>query len=57
MACHSAMMCNVKCIILADSQDQQLGSPGPGGFIGGAMWGSATDGERMYVAINTRAVT
>lgn len=30
---------------------------GPGGFIGGAMWGSATDGERMYVAINTRAVT
>jgi len=27
---------------------------GPGGYIGGSMFGSATDGERMYVAINKR---
>ncbi|KAL0046900.1 hypothetical protein WJX82_001192 [Trebouxia sp. C0006] len=27
---------------------------GPGGYLGGSMFGSATDGERMYVAINQR---
>ncbi|DBA77714.1 TPA: hypothetical protein ACH3X2_008409 [Trebouxia sp. C0005] len=27
---------------------------GPGGYLGGSMFGSATDGERMYVAINSR---
>ena len=32
-------------------------SAGPGGFLGGAMFGSATDGQRMYVAINNRAAT
>jgi polyvinyl alcohol dehydrogenase (cytochrome) len=25
---------------------------GPGGHLGGAMWGSATDGERLYVTIS-----
>ena len=28
----------------------------PGGEVGGSMFGSATDGERMYVAINNRPV-
>lgn len=27
---------------------------GPGGYLGGSMFGSATDGERMYVAVNKR---
>ena len=29
-----------------------LGQVGPGGVIGGSMWGSASDNDRVYVSIN-----
>ena len=37
----------------ADTGDFRWGTQvGPGGSLGGILWGSATDGERIYVAIS-----
>ena len=37
----------------ADTGDFLWGTQvGPGGSLGGILWGSATDGKRIYVAIS-----
>ena len=49
---HSCMCCMVVCNWF--NSTYIFINAGPGGYVGGSMFGSATDGERMYVAVNKR---
>ncbi len=49
---HSCMCCMFVCNVV--NAAYIFTNAGPGGYLGGSMFGSATDAERMYVAINQR---